>query len=384
MPSRQPAWPALPSALALLLLLGENTGHQAHAHPYAKDDLHDSGFGYLMDRDCSEYCGYNNQYCCSPGSTCYTSAGIAGCTAASGGGYAFYTTTWTEAETFTSTYSSLVPAATAAAGQTCTPPEGSGQIACGNICCASWQYCAYSGQCAANPGADGDGGGGGFGASATGAYHGATATSDGQTLPTPYSAPYRVTSGGAGATATGTAAGGTSGSATLTGASTSPNLSGGAIAGIVIGALVGVAILVALCMLCIVRGLWHGVLAIFGLGPDRKRRTETTIIEEERYTRRGESVRSRRDHHDSRYGDVSAAGAARRTSAAARTEKPRNENRGSRGLGAAAGTLMLLLGLRRDQKRRQSSAAKPPRSEVTSTYYTDSYTATTPSEYAYT
>lgn len=115
----------------------------ASAHPYPKDDLHEAGYGYVMPRQCNQYCGYNNMYCCSAGSVCYTSAGIAGCSAAAGGGVAWYTTTWTLTETFTSTYSSYFPAATGASNVDCVPVPGSGQIPCGSICCANWQYCAY-------------------------------------------------------------------------------------------------------------------------------------------------------------------------------------------------------------------------------------------------
>ncbi|KAI1328510.1 hypothetical protein F5Y16DRAFT_368590 [Xylariaceae sp. FL0255] len=36
--------------------------------------------------------------------------------------------------------------------QYCTPPSGSGEIPCGTICCASWQFCALEGQCSFDAG----------------------------------------------------------------------------------------------------------------------------------------------------------------------------------------------------------------------------------------
>ncbi|KAK4128367.1 hypothetical protein N657DRAFT_676167 [Parathielavia appendiculata] len=348
--------PSLLSISSALWLLLANSTHHAAAVPFPKDDLRAAGYGYLLPRQCGgQACGYNNMYCCEAGTECYTSNGIAGCSAAAGGGYQWYTTTWTITQTFTKTYQSYIPAATApAGGGNCVPPEGSGQIACGKICCASWQYCAYDGQCMANGPAPGPTGGAGV-TTATGA----------QTLTTPFSAPYRVTSGTM-ATSTGTAV-----SATTTGA-VSPGgggggLSGGAIAGIVVGTIAGVALLLLICACCVVRGLWHGILAIFGLG--KKNKSSETVIEEERYHRHG-STHSRRDNHGSWYG-------GRPASAAARKEK--GKGMGLLGLGAALGTLALLLGLRRDKDKKKVAATKT-RSDVSSSYWSDSYTATSPSE----
>lgn len=351
------------AALTSVLLL-----RSVSAHPYPKDDVHDKGVGYLMDRDCVQYCGYNNMYCCGSGQECYTSNGIAGCSnAAAGGGYALYTTTWTLTETFTSTKSSYFPAATTPAPAACVPEPGTGQIACGSICCANWQYCAYENQCMANAG----GGGGDAGTTWT-----TVITTGGTTITTQYSAPYRVTSG---ATVTATTTGtGVLASATTTGngtavssGGTGSNLSGGAIAGIVIGVIAGVILLLLLCFCCIVRGLWHGLLAIFGLGKKKDRRSRETVIEEERYTRHG-SVHSRRDRHTGWFG---GGGRPSTVAGSRRTEKKKSSGAGWLGLGAAAGTLLLLLGLRRDKKRR----ATKTRSDVSSSYFSDSYTASSPS-----
>ncbi|KAJ9137905.1 hypothetical protein NKR23_g8891 [Pleurostoma richardsiae] len=352
----------LTTALSIFLL-----NRFAAAVPYPKDDLHDTlGFGFLMDRGCVQYCGYNNMYCCGSDQQCYTSNGIAGCSnTAAGGGYALYTTTWTETETFTSTISSNFPAATTtAASGTCVPEAGSGQIACGSICCASWQYCAWEGQCYSNAA------GGGTGV----ATYTTVITTGGTTITTQYSAPYRVTSGASAtqtSTATGTIASATStGNGTVTAGGTSAHLSGGAIAGIVIGVIAGVLLLLLLCFCCIVRGLWHTVLAIFGVGKKRRGSRET-IIEEERYTRHG-SVHSRRDAHAGWFG---RGGRPSTVAESRRTEKKKSSGAGWLGLGAAAATLLLLLGFRRDKKRR---AAKT-RSDVSSSYFSDSYTADSPS-----
>lgn len=339
-----------PSSLSIrsaLWLLLASSAHQAAAVPYPRDDLHAAGYGYLAPRQCPQYCGYNDMYCCQEGTQCYTSNGIAGCSAVGGGGWAWYTTTWTLTQTFTKTYNSFIPAATGpSGGGDCVPPPGSGQKACGEICCASWQYCASRGQCA--------------GPDPTGVIV-PTAGTPSLTMTTQFSAPYRVTGTEA---PTDTAAGA---SETTTGVSpggTSSGLSGGAIAGIVVGTIAGVALLLLICACCVVRGLWHGLLALLGLG--KKKKTES-IIEEERYHRRG-STHSHRDNHSSWFG-------GRPSSAGARNEK--SKGAGLLGLGAALGTLALLLGLRRDKKKK---AQTHTRSDVSSSYWSDSYTATDPSE----
>lgn len=340
-----------------LWLLFASSAHRAAAHPYPKNDLRAAGYGYLMPRQCGgQYCGYNNMYCCEAGSVCYTSNGIAGCSAAGGGGYAWYTTTWTVTETFTKTYSSFFPAATAAQGN-CIPPAGSGQIACGKICCANWQYCAHEGQCLPNAGAGGPTGGGGGGGGAVPT----TIVSGGQTITTLFIPPDRVT--GSPVASTGTAGGASNSTGGVSPGGTSSQLSGGAIAGIVVGTIAGVALLLLVCACFVVRGLWHGLLSILGL---RKKKETETIIEEERYTRRGSS-HSRRDQHGSWYG-------GRPSTVAARKEK--KEGAGLLGLGAALGTLALLLGLKRDKKKK----ATKTRSDVSSSYWSDSYTADSPSE----
>ncbi|OIW35503.1 hypothetical protein CONLIGDRAFT_61641 [Coniochaeta ligniaria NRRL 30616] len=384
MRQRQHHRPRPASSLSALLLLGASSLliTPASAVPYPKDDLHAAGFGYLQPRQCAQYCGYQNQYCCSSGSTCMTQAGIAVCAdgaAGGGGGWAFYTTTWTETETFTSTFSSAwAPATTAVGGggtgADCVPVAGSGQIACGSICCASDQYCAWKGQCYPNAQ------GGGSGAVTT------TIVTGGQTITTQYSAPYRVTSGTTVTQTSSPAGTGTLVSQTSTSSSgngtvttgTASSLSPGAIAGIVIGVLAGVALLLLICACFLVRGLWHGLLALLGLGGNRRRRHTETVVEEERYSRHGHSrpasVHSRRDTHGGWFG----GGGGRPSNVSSRKEKKKSSGVGWLGLGAAAGTLLLLLGLRRDRKK-QNRPVKT-RSDVSSSYFgSDSYTASSPS-----
>ncbi|KAK1757636.1 hypothetical protein QBC47DRAFT_162286 [Echria macrotheca] len=349
MRSRQ-SQPSLLSALGIALIFSTQN---VAAVPYPKDNLHEYGYGYLMPRQCDNYCGYNNMYCCSAGSVCYTSNGIAGCTAAAGGGVAFYTTTWTSTGTFTSTMTSYFPAATTNSGN-CIPPKDSGQKACGSICCASWQYCAFAGQCVAGNG----------GPASQGLNPG---VSSGGPVTTPFVPPYRVTSGGTVVpTTTGTAAEATTTSGGVTpggGGTAGGGLSPGAIAGIVIGTLAGIVLLILLCFCCIVRGLWHGLLAILGIG---KKREKEIIIEEER---RSSSRHSRRHNHGSWYG-----GGGRPSTVASRKEK--SSGKGLLGLGAALGTLWLLLGLKKDKKKKGSNRA---RSDVSSSYWSSSYTADSPS-----
>jgi hypothetical protein len=191
-------------------------------------------------------------------------------------------------------------------------------------------------------------------------------TTGGQTVTTPFSAPYRVTSGtattaGSGADATDTAG------AVSPGGGTASSLSGGAIAGIVVGTIAGVALLLLICACCVVRGLWHGLLAIFGIG---KKKTE-----EDRYTRR-ESAHSGRDNHGSWY--AGAGGGGGRPSTVASRKEKKSKGMGLLGLGAALGTQALLLGLRKDKKKK---VTQNTRSEVASSYWSDSYTGGSPSEY---
>lgn len=391
-----PATAIIPTLLSISTLL-----QSANANPFPKDDLHNTlSYGFLQDPMCASYCGVENEHCCSGGEVCVTSDSIAGCATVTVAtkvatifprqedSWSYYTSTWTETETFTSTFSSYWGGASATA--TCVA-QSEGETSCGAICCASDQYCAYAGQCSAVAG------GGGVGATTTAATatswttYATTMTTAGSTITTQYSAPYRVTGTGSTSTSTGTMESATStgsGNGTVVSEGTGgSNLSGGAIAGIVIGVLAGVVLLLAICACCIMRGLWHGLLALLGLGPkkrDRNRDRETVIVEEERYSRRGSSHANRNSHNSwfARNPARSTAGESRRTSEKVREK---DSNQASWWGAGALGTLLLLLGLRRDKKRRSSTAAKRSsraRSEVSSSYFSDSYTASSPSEFS--
>lgn len=368
-----------PQLLSLLLLTLSHSS-PVSAGPFPKDDIHDLGFSYLMDRSCVSYCGADNQYCCTSGQACYTSSGnIAYCSAstAGSGGYVVYTTTYTETNLLvgTSTYSSYY-AATTSGGTAAICDTTQGETSCGTICCASDQMCEYSGQCTIR--------------TSSWTY---TATSG------TYSAPVRPTSGALTSTVSATTtepfvAPATASGSTLPITSTSSsNLSGGAIAGIVIGTIVGVILLLLLCFCCIAKGLWDAIMAIF-VGKSRRREggTRTERIETvERYSRRGGSRRASTV--------AGGAAAARREHtgwfAGARADKPtrvvetrKKQSSGLGGLGAAGAGLLGLaavLGLkrkeeeRRDEKRRPAPVATV--TDISSTYYTDSYTGTSASEY---
>lgn len=382
------------SSIPTLLVALTSFIQPAIANPFPKDSLHDFlNLGFLKDRSCASYCGSENEHCCAENQVCTTSDNVAGCATPvtlvvrADGDYTVYTTTWTETATFTSTISSYWAASTVAGGGTCTPPAGSGEIACGSICCASWQYCAYEGQCLSNPGATATDTAAGSVTTSWSTYQ-TTMTTAGSTITTQFSAPYRVTGTG---TATGTlesatSTGNVNGTLATTGGS---NLSGGAIAGIVVGVIAGVVILLAICACCIMRGLWHGLLALLGIGGRKKkshsRDRETIIVEEERYSRHGRTASaSQRDRHSGWFAGRpprSVAAESRRTS-----EKKRESNKASWAGAGALSTMLVMLGLRRDKKRRESSAAAKrssrARSRVSSSYFSGSYTASSPSEFS--
>ena len=325
------------------------------ASPYPKGSIRDTGFAYLLPRDCSNPCGADGQYCCGDNEACSTMSGdVATCVA--GDSYPDYTTTWTE--TFTSThYTHWIPAPAPTPGVDCIPQNDEWQP-CGEICCAGWQTCAAQGQCSSRPG---------YQEPSTVLV---TNTENGQ-VTTQYSAPYRVTgttvlvsAGIRTVSATTT----TDSTATATSTSDSDQLGGaagggghhglsaGAIAGIVIGVLAAVGLLLLLCFCCIARGLWH---AIFGRKKDRDDRT-TTEITEERYGRHGRtpSAYSRKDEHS---GWFSAGG--RPSSAGGRREKKHSKGFWL-ALTAGAATLLALLNFRNKKK-----AKKPAQSRYSESYY---------------
>ncbi|KAK3396549.1 hypothetical protein B0T20DRAFT_481532 [Sordaria brevicollis] len=271
-------------------------------------------------------------------------------------GVQWVTSIWTDTLTQTHTSVYTIAAAVATGGPDCVPNLSLGESACGNICCAADQKCQYAGQCMERGPNDGA------------PYLGSTA--GGHTYTTQYSAPYRPTSGATGTAASATASsssGAGAGGAAGGGGTADTGLSGGAIAGIVIGTLAGVVLLLLLCACCIVRGLWHGFLAIFGIGAG-KRRDRETVVEEERYAR-----------HSGSSGWY--AGAGGRPSGAGARKESHSSGKGLMGAGAALGTLWLLLGMKKDKDKKKETRRKS-RSENSSYYYSDYTSSGSPSSFS--
>ena len=357
-------WHSVPSAALLLL----SYASLSSASPFPREALQDSGYAYLLPRDCETYCGADSQICCGGGEVCQTQAGMATCVAGGGGGGGGWgpigTTTWTETHTYTSTLMThWEPAPEPTEGVDCVPKNDQ-QEACGNICCAGWQTCAHEGQCSAKPGYD--------------EPSTIVVTEDGKTT-TQYSAPYRITttvvSSGI-STRTETATDGITGTASETGQATETadgsvgggagggdgggGLSGGAIAGIVIGSIVGAMLILFIAFCCIARGLWK---ACFGGG----RKKETVDIYDERYSRHGS--RPPPERHSGWFG----MGGGRRSSSHGSEKK----SGGKKWLGLAglAATLFALLNFKKDKK-----PARKPASRYSGSYYSYS-DGTSPSEF---
>ncbi|KAJ2897266.1 hypothetical protein MKZ38_004820 [Zalerion maritima] len=333
------------AATALLLSLPF-----ASAGPYPRDALHNAGFGYLMARDCVTYCGANNEVCCETNQICTTISANPTCV---WGQVAVdvYTTTWTETQVYTRTVSSTYELVTTeAVVEQCVPPDGSGQTACGSVCCASTQTCAWEGQCMVRSS--------GLGVSSS---YAVTTTING-VLTTQYSQPYKPTSD----TTTTTTVGATATGTTVAVTDDDDGLSGGAIAGIVIGVIAGVILLLLLCACCVVKGAWSTFMGMFGK-KDHHHDREKIVIDEERYVRHGSASHSRRNGHGSWYGDRPSAAASRK----------KEGGKGLMGMAAGLGTLALILGLKRHDDHKSKPARS--RSSYSSSYFTDSYTGSSPS-----
>ncbi|KAI1001621.1 hypothetical protein K3495_g6582 [Podosphaera aphanis] len=305
----------------------------AVAGPYPKDASHNAGFFYLFGRTCASYCGADNQYCCGSGEACYTNqANIAFCSAngdSVAGGYAVYTTTYTETNLvlITSTYTSSWGAATphSPQGPVVTSPAicttSLGESSCGNICCASNQRCAVANSCTA--------------------YSSVFLQ---PTKSTTYSAPVRPTSGGlftiSATTTVPFQAPATASGSTLPMASEESNLSGGAVAGIVVGVIAGILFLLLICFFCVVRKGCSGALAAFGLGKKDRR-------PKDRYTSRPHTPTS---------------------------EKKKSSSKFLTALGAILVGATAVLGLQKLKKGRDDESSSTDSSQISSGYYSDSYT----------
>lgn len=369
------------STPALLSLLVASFSSPVTAGPFPRAMLDDMGLSFLMPRQCVAYCGVQSQYCCTQGQACYTVGTIAGCSTApppgyaaptnAAGGYVVYTLTLTETNlspytTLSTSYyqqaptTAAAPAPTVAAGPAYCDVS-LGQTSCGSICCASFQRCAKEDQCEARP---------------------ESTLFPIVPVPVPtigsYSAPYRPTSTGL-STVTNTVSATTTAPflapATASGSvlptafpvASGGGLSAGAIAGIVIGVIAGLLLLLLLCFCCIVKTGFDGLLAIFGLGK-RKRRSTERIETVEHYSRHGSQAGSRRDQHTGWFGGPAKVDAGR---------KKKSSGFGGLGaVGAGLAGLALVLGL----KRKNDKSEKPARSDISSSYYTDSYTGTSASK----
>ena len=340
----------------------------------------------LQQRDLA--CGVSGQYTCTGAQACYTdSAQIAYCSVPSeavatggSGGYVLYTTTytetdlvvrtstgstWNEAASATSTFSTVATPVVAAPICDTSLEETS----CGIYCCAGDQVCASANTCAPRPSST---------AAALTSFTYIVSTM--ATATSTYSAPLRPTSGtittSTSVTTTqtfippATASGST---LPIVSSPTSHGLSAGAIAGIVIGTIAGVILLLLICFCCILRAGFDGLLALFGLGSRRNRRSRERVeVVEERYSRHGSGA-SRRDTHTGWFG------AGGRPATVAENRKKRSSGFGGLGaVGAGLLGLAVILGLKRRHDRKEMAE----RNDISSSYYTDSYTGTSASKHS--
>jgi hypothetical protein len=347
-------FPRAPTLLSLLAIVLSST-HTAHAKPFPRE-LEPEFTNKLEARQCANPCGWAGQLCCTPNQYCYTDASDqAQCgerTAAEGGSWQVYTTTYVETGviTVTTTYTVYNPAATtalASGGITCS--SNLNETPCGSICCASGQFCQRLNQCAAN--------------------EGGSSVNAQQPTPSPTGSPFiRPTSGTViTITQTGSAtttvafqtAITTEGSAALGTAVTQTNngLSPGAIAGIVLGVLAALFILLLILLCCCAKGILDGCLSLIGLG---KRKT---VVEET-------EVYSHHSHHSSR-----PPPAPRRWFGMGppRPERPDKKSSGLGGLLGVAGflgALAIILGLKRRKDRKDEKSDYDSRSSASYSYYT--------------
>jgi hypothetical protein len=133
----------------------------------------------------------------------------------------------------------------------------------------------------------------------------------------------------------------------------------------VIGVLAGIVLFILVCFCCVLKTGFDAILDCFGLRDNRRK--ERVEVTEERYSRHG-SASSRRDTHTGWFG-----GGGRRT-------EKKKSGIGEVGILASIALclagLWAILGLRRRNKER----ARPPRSDVSYSYYSDSYSGQGTSE----
>ncbi|MCJ1318698.1 hypothetical protein MMC15_004028 [Xylographa vitiligo] len=373
------------STLLSLLVIVLSSAHLARSSPLPQDELIIRQQNSTLElRQCAVLCGYYNQVTCGCGQACTTIAGEASCVAAaaattvatqvgSGNGqWQWFTSTYVETDlvTVVTTFSSFVVAPTTAyvapvqTQVVVTTVEAPAPVqtvltcatnqACGNICCASNQFCAYANQCSALEGAS----------TANNAV--STLFVASTVVESTASAFIRPTSNSIlTVTSTGTATTtipfqtpiGTDGSSLtgITATQQNAGLSGGAIAGIVIGVLVLIFILFLICACCLAKGLIDTILGCFGLGPRSRRRvTDTTVIEERHSRHSGRVQGGGRTWYGTRINGQNA-------------NKNNSGWGGALGVGAALAALAVVLGIRRRNERKED------KTEYTGSSYSYSY-----------
>ncbi|MCJ1223695.1 hypothetical protein MMC12_000338 [Toensbergia leucococca] len=367
--------PTLFSLLAVVL----SSLHTTDAKPYPRDEL---VIGLqnstLVQRQCAQPCGWEQQLCCTSDQSCYTdSAGQAECGSATvaqaistatataeanivGGEWQYYTTTFVQTDlvTVVSTYSSYIAPTTTQQVTTITTEEAPATTSatcdyslnespCGTICCAAGQMCQYQGQCVVVGASTSD---------ISSYYYSSVFTSSASASafirPTSNTVQTVTSTGSATTTVPFQTPVGTSGSTMGVSASTSSGgLSAGAIAGIVIGVIAGIILLLLLCFCCCSAALIDAFMSLFGLGKRRRTIREETIIRE-------------RHSHQGGGGGGDAGGGGGRTwfgTRPAGVDRPPPKKSGGLGgfttVAAGLTALALLLGLkrRRDRAKERSS-----------------------------
>lgn len=359
---------ALASALAAVFILQTASATpfdtlSSSTAPATTADAFTSNNGTLEKR-CENPCGWQGWLCCAVGQTCSTDGNnqavcLDGTSVqvGSGGYWQTYTKTWVETGlvTMTSIYSVYVGATPAAAPATPTWNQATqtpyatnaplqcnwsgGESSCGSICCSSGQYCQVSGQCA--PAAA---------SVSTGTYSAplrptaSTLVIQTATMATTTTVPFIAP------VATGQ-------SEPLTTINqSSGGLSGGAIAGIVIGVIAGLILLFFLIICLCFKGIWDGLVALFGGGKRDRRRKETV----EYYSHHGREGRTW-------YGD--------RPARIERSQSPKRKGIGALGIAGILGAIAIALGIRRRVEKRRDE-----KSDYSSDYYTETYSGTSRSE----
>lgn len=340
------------SLFVLIPVLLQSTSTVAHPVDENLPHLEDQ---QDVQKRCENPCGYYGQLCCSATEVCYTDTNDeAQCghgqvlteyvvaATQTGGSWQVFTTTFvmTNLETITTTYSSFI------SNPTPNCLHSLGETLCGDCCCVSGEFCK-SGVCTPINGGGSD-------------YYSSLFTVTTIITESP-GQPLRPTSG---TTVTLTASGATTTGPFQTPAATQGGiiigtqtysghgLSGGAIAGIVIGVIAAIILFLIICLCLCAKEIIDGFLALFGLGPRRRRVTEETTIVEDRRSHRGNRT---------------WFGTGRRPSRSDVVEKRTSGWGGAATVATFLGGLALLLGLKRRRDRRRDDKS----TDYSSSYYSE-------------